>query len=351
MYRYLAHSINNIIIRISTIPHHHPAVSTHSIHFPHSYPNSRSPKHVNTLFVATMDIKHSRRLLLLGAPNCGSLDVTHALTGSSPAPSASGSCAGLTHEWDVKTTYYNATVPLWIDEIADLEEWKEEFMKEEAGEVVRAVGAWVYVFRLGQDGKAGDEVKKTMAALQAVLETHAGYGAESVLLAVGMPAGGKERARMGKERREEWDDVAMQYGFEFVEFGTQGVNEFGEKQGVERLKEALEANEWADDGEDEDADDLGLENGSDEEFGDFGREEAEMTAELFGLKASLLGEEDDAEGFEDGSGDGDQKGQVDDLDKMMSKLMAVKEQSADLPEAQKKRMAAKAVRELMGGRS
>jgi hypothetical protein len=42
---------------------------------------------------------------------------------------------------------------------------------------------------------------------------------------------------------------------------------------------------------------------------------------------------------------------VDDLDKMMSKLMAVKEQSADLPEAQKKRMAAKAVRELMGGRS
>jgi hypothetical protein len=299
-----------------------------------------------------MEIKHSRRLLLLGAPDCGSLDVTHALTGSSPSPSASGSCAGLTHEWDIKTTYYSATVPLWIDEIADLSEWKEEFLKEEAGEVVRAVGAWVYVFRLRQDGKAGDEVEKTIAALQAVLEVHAGYGAESVLLAVGMPAGGKERAKMEKEEREEWDDIAMQYGFEFVEFGAQGVNEFGEKQGVERLREALEANEWADDGEDEDADALGLEDGSDEEFVDFGREEAEMTAELFGLKASLLGEEDDdAEGFEDELGDGDQKGQVDDLDKMMSKLMAVKEQSADLPEAQKKRMAAKAVRELMGGHS
>jgi hypothetical protein len=298
-----------------------------------------------------MNIKHSRRLLLLGAPSCGSLDVTHALTGSSPSPSASGSCAGLTHEWDVKTAYYSATVPLWIDAIADVEEWKEEFMKEEAGEVVRAVGAWVYIFRLGQDGK---EVEKTMAALQAVLEVHAGYGAESVLIAVGMPAGGKDGTTgMGKERRDEWDDIAMQYGFEFVEFGVQGVNEFGEKQGVERLREALEANEWADDGDDGDG--LGLEDGdgSDEEFGefgDFGHEEAEMTAELFGLKASLLGdEEEDAEGSEGGLEDGDQKGQVDDLDKMMSKLMAVKEQSADLPEAQRKRMAAKAVRELMGG--
>jgi hypothetical protein len=183
-----------------------------------------------------------------------------------------------------------------------------------------------------------------------VLEVHASYGAESVLLAVGMPAGGKERSALEKEKSEEWDDIAMQYGFEFVEFGAQGVNEFGEKQGVERLREALEANEWADDGEDEDVDALGLEDGSDEEFGDFGREEAEMTAELFGLKASLLGDEEDgAEGSEDGLGDGDQKGQVDDLDKMMSKLMAVKEQSADLPEAQRKRMAAKAVRELMGG--
>lgn len=303
-----------------------------------------------------MNITHPRRLLLLGTPACGSLDVTHALTGSSPSPDASGSCAGLTHEWDVRTPYYSATVPLWIDEIPNVGEWKNEFMKEEAAEVVRAVGAWVFVFRMGSDGRAGDgeEVEGTMEALQAVLEVHAGYGAESVLLAVGMPSGGKERVALGREKREEWDDVAMQYGFEFVEFGATGTNEFGEKQGVERLREALEANEWADDGDGgDDLEALGLDGEDEEEFGDFGREEAEMTAELFGLKASLLGEdEDDAEGYGQALGgdlaDGEQKNQVDDLDKMMSKLMAVREQSADLPEAQRKRMAAKAVRELMG---
>jgi len=303
-----------------------------------------------------MDITHSRRLLLLGAPSCGSLDLTHALTGSAPSPDASGSCAGLTHEWDVKTAYYKATVPLWIDEIPNVDEWKEEFLREEAGEVVRAVGGWVYVFRLGG---ADAEVEKTMKALQEVLEAHAGYGAESVLLAVGMPGnkGTGNGTALAREKREEWDDIAMQYGFEFVEFGAQGVNEFGEKQGVERVREALEANEWADDEAGDGEDDLGLGLGDgdeDEEFGEFGfgREEAEMTAELFGLKASLLGDGEDEE--EDGYGEGlddddkEQKNQVDDLDKMMSKLMAVREQSADMPEAQRKKMAAKAVRELMG---
>ncbi|KAM0722700.1 hypothetical protein Q7P37_002141 [Cladosporium fusiforme] len=298
-----------------------------------------------------MDIKHSRRLLILGAPECGSLDITKALTGSAPAPHASGSCAGLTHEWNVRTAYYNATVPLWIDEISNVGEWKAEFLKEEAGEVVRAVGAWVYVFRLGKDGRVDEEAEKTMAALQEVIEAHEGLGAESVMLAVAMPAVGRESERLAKEMREDWDDAAMQCGFEFVEYGAQGMNEYGEKQGVDRLKEALEANEWADDGDGLDA--LGLEDEEDGGFGNFGHEEAEMTAELFGLKAALLDQDDDdAEQYGDALGAdlsaNDQKTQVDDLDRMMSKLLAVREQSADMPEAQRKRMAAQAVRELMG---
>lgn len=302
-----------------------------------------------------MDIKHSRRLLILGAPNCGSLDLTKALTGSSPAPHASGSCSGLTHEWDVRTAYYNATVPVWIDELSDLGEWKEEFMKEEAGEVVQAVGAWVYVFRIDGSGAVGEDVEKTMGALQEVVEAHEGYGAESVMLAVGMPAVGKDTVELEKGKREDWDDIAMQYGFEFVDYGAQGVNDFGEKQGIERLKEALEANEWADAGDDAGA--LGLDGDvGEDEFGDFGREEAEMTAELFGMKASLLGQDDEtAEDYGEALGADvfgeNQKTQVDDLDRMMSRLLAVREQSADLPEAQRKRMAAKAVRELMGDRS
>lgn len=304
-----------------------------------------------------MEIKHPRRLLILGPSSSGSLDLTEALTGSSPVPHASGSCAGLTHEWAIQNAYYSATVPVWIDEVVDLDEWKTEFMKEEAGEVVRAVGAWVYVFRLEKDGRVNEEVEKALGALQEVVEAHEGFGAESVMLAVGMslPGGKGQAGKLGKEQSEAWDDLVMQYGFEFMEFAAEGTNEFGEKQGVERVKEALEANEWGggDADREEGLDTLGFGEDDDPEVGDFGHEEAEMTAELFGLKAALLGQDDEeAEGYGEAMGADlsadNQKRQVEDLDRMMTKLLAIRERSADLPEAQRKRMAAQAVRDLMG---
>lgn len=57
------------------------------------------------------------------------------------------------------TPYYSATVPVWHDifplSASEIRQWEEEWRGEEAGEVVRAVGAWVVVFRKAvlDDGK------------------------------------------------------------------------------------------------------------------------------------------------------------------------------------------------------
>ncbi|GAB7357890.1 hypothetical protein MBLNU230_g0059t1 [Neophaeotheca triangularis] len=302
----------------------------------------------------TIDIKHARRLLVLGPPNCGSLDVLEDLTGNAPAPNpTTSSTAGLTHEWHLKTQYYNATIPIWVDEISDLETWKNDFMKEEAKEVVEAVGAWVYCFRQSSDGRITQEVENALRAIMLVREEHAGYAEDAALLAVAVP-GAKDTSKLTEEVAADCEDACLQYGFEYVDLAAEGKNEFGEKVGLERLREALEANEWTAGSGADDLDDLtdpleGKELGG---IGTFGHEEAEMTAELFGMKAALIGGDDepepepDAELFEPALR---QKDEVDDLDRMMGKLLAVKEQGADLPEAQRKRMAAKAVKELMEG--
>ncbi|KAK1811123.1 small nuclear ribonucleoprotein Sm D3 [Friedmanniomyces endolithicus] len=271
------------------------------------------------------------------------------LTGSVPPLNQSGSTAGLTHEWHAKTPYYTARVPLWPDEIADSAQWRDDFLKPEAKEVVEAIGAYVYCFRVPQNGEIGKEVEDVMQAIQAITEEHAGYGADTIMLAVALPHGKGSRDDAVEVKRDDWDDVCLQYGFEFVEYAAKGTNEYGEKVGFERLKEALEATEWAavDDDDDLEIDDLDFDAGDD--IGGFGGEEAEMTAELFGMKAALFDHEDFAAEAEDSSPPGAQAGDVDSLDVMMSKLLAVKEQSADLPEAQKKRMAARAVRDLMEG--
>lgn len=251
----------------------------------------------------------------------------------------------MTHEWDVETQYYKAKVPIWIDEIADVEAWKSEFLKPEAKEVVEAVGAWVYCFRQPRTSTEKDAIEETMKAIFEVSEEHMEYTANSLMLAIAMPSSAASEGQL-KVEQDEWEDTCMQYGFEYIDVNAQGVNDFGEKLGFERLKEALEANEWEDTGlsdEDLDLDHLGLEEGG---GNDFARDEAEMTAEIFGVKAALAADDFETEEAEF-MPPTQQENQVDDLDRLMSKLMAVKENSVGLPEDQRRRMAAKAVSELM----
>ena len=221
---------------------------------------------------------------------------------------------------------------------------KTEFLKPEAKEVVDAIGAWIFSFQRSRGEGASAHRNATMRAIQQVSEQHADYDADVVMLAVAVPH--EKSSQDGPDAGlEDLEDTCIQYGFELINYAAKGTNEFGEKTGFERLKEALVANEWtaAATGENDHAiDDIDL----DEDIDGFARDEAEMTAELFGMKAALMGEdfEPEADDFESPK---KLAGEVENLDRMMSKLLAVKEQSADLPEAQKKRAAAKAIRELM----
>lgn len=126
-----------------------------------------------------------------------------------------------------------------------------------------------------------------------------------------------------------------------------------EKTGIARVLEALEANDWAQAEAPED-------DGDDDKFGEFassegGRGGAEKDddgdldpaslnfgfdrADFAGLRRAIwsAGQEDD-----DDDGDGVEK-----VELAMHKLQAVRDMSAGLPEEQRRRMAARAVGEVM----
>ena len=106
--------------------------------------------------------------------------------------------------------------------------------------------------------------------------------------------------------------------------------------GIARLKEALEAHEWEDYDGDNLSDDLGF--GSEDGFG---AEAEQMEREMVGLNMAIRGgdgSEENAEGAEDG---------VEGLEDMMLKMQAIKDMGADMPDLERRRFAAKAVRDLM----
>lgn len=180
-------------------------------------------------------------------------------------------------------------------------------MRSEAKEVVRAVGAVVYVFRRPVRDEDLDVIKQTMGALKEVVEEHWGYGWEGNMLAISMA----NPIVPGLEMEvEDWEDLCREHGFEYVDSEAKGKNEFGEFQGVERVREALEANEW--EALPEEFDKEGHEDGE-EEFGEtFAAEEAEINLEWLGVKTAVNG------------GDGEDEDGVEELDRMMKRLQAIK---------------------------
>lgn len=97
------------------------------------------------------------------------------------------------------------------------------------------------------------------------------------------------------------------------------------------MKEALEACEWEGAQLDTGSDDLEYENG-------FGAEAAEIEREMIGLKMAV----NEAEGSDNGDDEG-----VEELENMMLKMQAIKDMGADMPEPERRKFAAKAVRDVM----
>ncbi|KAK4142474.1 alpha and gamma adaptin binding protein p34-domain-containing protein [Dichotomopilus funicola] len=307
--------------------------------------------------------------------------------------------AGTTHTLPLTTPYYTASIPIWLDLIATPAEWSASFLSPEAREVLGVLGGVVVVFALpsspsaltglsagrdtvggegggGDDGDDGREAARELVRHvgKVVREGLGGWEWVGVGLVVGVGAiaGGGEAGEDGTgEELDEWEDLCAESGLEFVHLPKAGVasgkgkgaaeeegkkrNEFGERVGVARVLEALEANDWAGGGMDEfkEGDEEGEEgkrelgDGEVEDDDEFDPEKLDFgfdRGDFAGLKKAIWsgggdGEDDDEEEV------GEKE--VQKLEQMMMKLQAVRDASAGLPEDQRRRMAARAVGEVM----
>ncbi|PQE33458.1 LSM domain-containing protein [Rutstroemia sp. NJR-2017a WRK4] len=264
------------------------------------------------------------------------------LTGSAPSVTAD-SIAGSTHDYAIKTNYYTATIPIWLDEVSEPQTWSKEFLAPEAREVLTVLGGFIVCFRKPIDEAGLQETKALLENVAEVVKEGCGYMWDGVCLAVAMP---QSTTPCLEKSFDEWEDLCQEHGFEYIDFESKGRNEFSEPMGIERLKEALEANDW--DGGNDLGDDLGLDDidgdDDDDKSVGFGLEAAEMEMEMFGMKQAIAGE---PSGSGDVDEDADQADEVDQLEALMLRMQAVRDMGADLPEAERKKFAAKAVSDLM----
>jgi hypothetical protein len=185
-----------------------------------------------------MEISQPRRILAVSLPDSGLLDLlkggylskqrrhhlTHdaGLTGTVPSVTTDD-IAGTTHNWDVKTNYYTATIPIWLDEISEPQVWSSEFLAPEAREVLTVLGAFVVCFRKPVDEAGLNEIKVLLENVAEVVKEGCGYSWDGVCLAVATP---QSTTPYLEKSFDEWDELCTDLGFEFVDFESKGRNEY-----------------------------------------------------------------------------------------------------------------------------
>ncbi|CAH0020976.1 unnamed protein product [Clonostachys rhizophaga] len=347
-----------------------------------------------------LEIKNPRRILAV------SLEVATQHLTRVVQEAASTTLAGSTHDLNLKTAYYTAVVPTWIDLIASPEEWSASFLSPEAREVLTVLGGLVLVFPLSSATAAGTQPTRDVIRQvgRVVKEGLGGWEWDGVGLAVGV----------GEGETDEWDELCAEAGLEFVQVTgssrDQGRNEFGgkfllsilyvfgfsphqtwrKKMGIARILEALEANDWeqgagplSDFGDFEGGDGDGGDDEFDPESLDFGFDRADFE----GMRMDILGAGRDSQGGsgeasrmaeglrgiksedsvaasasapaatekpegeksteEEGSDEELNDDTIAKLEGMMRKLQAAKEAGEGMSEDQKRRIAMRAVEEVM----
>ncbi|KAL8710063.1 MAG: hypothetical protein Q9220_005334 [cf. Caloplaca sp. 1 TL-2023] len=234
------------------------------------------------------------------------------------------------------TPYYKANLPLWHDSIfpspKTIEEWEREWQSPEAGEVVQSIGAWVVVSQKPSASMNGNPLSGLRALLRAVRTTLSHHQnsttssyttSDPLLLLLGMP---QPLLPLHPISPQEWEDLALDCGnWEYIDSEATGKNEFGEKVGLDRLKEALEANEWDGEG-----------GTSDDDYGDFERElSGGQDVEVATNRGRIEQDEEDTIGMREPILKGDDEArnsdtevekdiQVEELETMMLRMQAIK---------------------------
>ncbi|KAK6894367.1 Increased recombination centers protein 6 [Candida tropicalis] len=198
------------------------------------------------------------------------------------------------------------------EKLLELEKWFNEFKSEEFGELRKVLDGLVFTVNM-----KADSLEFIEKALETVSEIRTSLGDEEsqwdgFISIIGSTTQGES---VDDDTVEEIEDLVITHGFEFINLNTQGINEFKEKQGKDRVVELIESHEWTN---------MELLKVNPDQY------EKNKMNKVEQMKQNLLEEKESM-----------------DLDVVFSKLSVAKERAEDMTQEQKEKYANEIIEEII----
>ncbi|WPK24602.1 hypothetical protein PUMCH_001881 [Australozyma saopauloensis] len=190
-------------------------------------------------------------VLIVGPPMTGKVAIAQLITKDLDSSTiSSDSHSGLVYKHTVTTKYFKAEVNILIEEypdkrtpettpeqlLADLDSFRKEFSKDEYKTLRDELEGILFTLNLEQwKGKDLQHALDLFESIRNLFDEHDLFYA--------VVGNGKN---LTQEELDEVEDEAVQFGFEFVDTGLSGENEYREKIGQDRLVDLFECHEWSD---------------------------------------------------------------------------------------------------------
>lgn len=190
-------------------------------------------------------------ILIVGGPGSGKLRIAKLILGVSELKDVEeDSHSGIILKTELNTKYYQSNLNIMIDEfpadrlsttnekkLDQLKVWCDEFKAEECKELREVLDGFIFTLNLDEDPLIGIEQQLEIIynLKSALYEEEEGF-TDVFFLIVGV----------SKEKMDylALEDIALQYGLEFVSLNESGTNEYKDKIGKDRIREVLENHEW-----------------------------------------------------------------------------------------------------------
>ena len=284
----------------------------------------------------------------------------------------------------LKTKYYEADVSIWCDELSSpasslgserssdalnknedtLEQWEEQMLSGPASEVRAVIGGIILLLPASSKSRESEDVimqyvQAVNSLREAIEDESGGRDVAAAIVVQSVASKATESLKDSEQYLEKLEDKCQEaniFGWDFIaSHGGSEVQEvdkakFGEKTGLPRLIEVLEAVDWSV-GPQLSESDLGNvweEARSPTIIGDSGFSplDAELQQEMMGLKMSML-EDDSGKSAAKKIEGSDEDMSVEQMSALMERVVAIKAAGADMPDVEREKFAKREVDKIM----